>query len=45
MNNEMLTLTQDWDKTFPQSEKVDHKEGDVPQPLRYHACSRYVYPE
>ena len=26
MNNEMLTLTQDWDKTFPQSEKVDHKK-------------------
>ena len=26
MNNEMLTLTQDWDKTFPKSDKVDHKK-------------------
>ena len=26
MNNEMLTLTQEWDKTFPQSDKVDHKK-------------------
>ena len=26
MTNEMLTLTQEWDKTFPQSDKVDHKK-------------------
>ena len=26
MNNEMLTLTQAWDKTFPQSDKVDHRK-------------------
>ena len=26
MNEEMLTLTQDWDKTFPQSDKVSHKK-------------------
>ena len=26
MNNEMLTLTQEWDKTFPQSDKVEHKK-------------------
>ncbi len=26
MKNEMLTLTQEWDKTFPQSDKVDHKK-------------------
>lgn len=26
MKNEMLTLTQDWDKTFPQSDKVNHKK-------------------
>jgi hypothetical protein len=24
--NQQLTLTQDWDKTFPQSEKVNHKK-------------------
>ena len=26
MKDEMLTLTQEWDKTFPKSEKVDHKK-------------------
>ncbi|MCR5816260.1 MAG: alpha/beta hydrolase [Ruminococcus sp.] len=26
MTNEMLTLTQEWDKTFPQSDKVVHKK-------------------
>ena len=26
MKEEMLTLTQEWDKTFPQSDKVDHKK-------------------
>ena len=26
MKNEELTLTQEWDKTFPQSDKVDHKK-------------------
>ena len=26
MNNEMLTLTQEWDKTFPKSDKVDHRK-------------------
>ena len=26
MKNEMLTLTQEWDKTFPKSDKVDHKK-------------------
>ena len=25
MKNEMLTLTTEWDKTFPKSDKVDHK--------------------
>lgn len=26
MKDEMLTLTQDWDKTFPKSDKVEHKK-------------------
>ncbi len=26
MKTENLTLTQEWDKTFPQSEKVDHSK-------------------
>ncbi len=26
MNNEKLTLTQEWDKTFPKSGKVDHRK-------------------
>ena len=26
MKEEMLTLTQEWDKTFPQSDKADHKK-------------------
>ena len=26
MKNEMLTLTQKWDKTFPQSDKVEHRK-------------------
>ena len=26
MKNEMLTLTQEWDKTFPQSDKTDHRK-------------------
>ncbi len=26
MKEEMLTLTQEWDKTFPQSEKTEHKK-------------------
>lgn len=26
MKDEMLTLTQEWDKTFPQSDKVDHQK-------------------
>lgn len=26
MKDDMLTLTQDWDKTFPQSDMVDHKK-------------------
>ena len=26
MKDEMLTLTNEWDKTFPKSDKVDHKK-------------------
>ena len=26
MKEEMLHLTQEWDKTFPKSEQVDHKK-------------------
>ena len=26
MKDEMLKMTQDWDKTFPKSDKVDHKK-------------------
>ena len=26
MTNEMLTLTQEWDKTFPKSDKADHRK-------------------
>ena len=26
MNNEMLTLTQEWDKAFPKSDKADHRK-------------------
>ena len=26
MNSEMLNLTQEWDKTFPRSDKADHKK-------------------
>ena len=26
MKDEMLTLTQEWDKTFPKSDKVDRKK-------------------
>ena len=26
MNNEKLNLTQEWDKTFPKSDKVDHRK-------------------
>ena len=26
MKEEMLTLTTEWDKTFPKSDKVDHKK-------------------
>ena len=26
MKDEMLTLTQEWDKTFPKSDKVDHNK-------------------
>jgi len=26
MKNEMLTLTQEWDKTFPRSDKTDHRK-------------------
>ena len=26
MKTEQLTLTNEWDKTFPKSEKVDHKK-------------------
>lgn len=26
MKDEMLTLTAEWDKTFPKSDKVDHKK-------------------
>lgn len=30
MKNEMLTLTPEWDKTFPQSDKVKHKKINFP---------------
>ncbi len=42
---EKLTLTQEWDKTFPKSEKVDHRK--VTFHNRYGitlAADLYVYP-
>ena len=29
MKDEMLTLTQEWDKTFTKSDKVDHNKVDL----------------
>ena len=34
---EKLVLTQEWYKTFPQSDRVVHSKGDPPQLLRHHS--------
>ncbi len=39
---EQLKLTQEWDKVFPKNDKVEHKKGDLPQPIRHHAGCRRV---
>ncbi len=36
LNMEKLNLTQEWDKVFPKSDKVDHKESNLSQPLWHH---------
>ena len=41
---EKLELTQDWDKVFPLSDKVNHKKGGLRQQVWYHSGSRHVYP-
>ena len=39
-NMETLNLTQEWDKKFPQSNKVNHRKVTFQQSLRHHACRR-----
>ena len=41
IRKEELVLTNDWDKTFPKSEKVDHSK--VTFVNRYHAGGGYVW--
>ena len=44
---EKLTLTNEWDKTFPKSQKVDHckipLQNHLSQPLWNYTYSRYVH--
>ena len=39
---ENLNLIQEWDKTFPQSDKVNHKKITFLQPLRHYTYCRFV---
>lgn len=34
---EQLKLTQEWDKVFSKSDKVEHGKATFPQPIRHHA--------
>lgn len=38
-----LTLTAEWDKVFPQSDKVTHSKVTFRQPLRHNACGRPLH--
>ena len=38
-----MKLEQGWDKTFPKSDKVDHRKVTFQKPLRHHPCGRPVY--
>ena len=40
-----MQLSQEWDKTFPKSEKVEHQKGHVQEPLRHHPGRRPVSAE
>ena len=42
LKTEKLKLVSEWDKTFPQSEKVDHKKVTFCKSLWNHACRRSV---
>ena len=44
-NMEQLNLTQEWDKTFPKSDKVNHSKVTFNKSLRYHAHRRPVCTE
>ena len=37
-----LNLTQEWDKKFPQSNKVNHRKVTLQKPLWHHTCRRLV---
>ena len=43
--NSTLTLTQEWDKTFPQNAAVDHCKVTFSQPLRHRARGRSLQTE
>lgn len=43
MQEQKLILTDVWDKTFPQSNKVAHRKGNLSQPLRRNLGCRYVH--
>ena len=40
--NEQLNLTQEWDKVFPKSDKVDHRKVSFRN--RHYAGRGFVYP-
>ncbi len=44
-NMEQLNLTQEWDKTYPKSDKVNHSKVTFHKSLRYHARRRPVCTE
>ena len=44
MNEQRLNLTAEWDKTFPQSDVVDHEKVTFREPLRDHLGGRLYRP-
>lgn len=40
---EKLNLTQEWDKTFPQSDKVNHTKITFHKPIRHYTGCRPLY--
>lgn len=43
MKTDELKMVSEWDKTFPKSEKVEHKKITFVNRYWHHACADHVY--